>query len=52
LPAYAPPRGSTRYDYGYVPYFPRFFGPSGGVSGGTTTVGPSMGGAATGGFRY
>ena len=31
LPAYAPPRGSTRYDYGYVPYFPRFFGPSGGV---------------------
>ena len=52
MPPYAPPRGSTRYDNGYVPYFPRYFAPSGGVSGGTTNVGPTMSGAGAGAFRY
>jgi len=48
-PAYPPPRGSTRYDTGYIPYFPRFFG-SGGGRGGPTTAAPGAFGA--GGFRY
>jgi len=52
LPPYPPPRGSTRYDTGYIPYFPRFFGPSGAGMGGTTTVSPGFSGAGAGGFRY
>jgi len=49
LPAYPPPRGSTRYDNGYIPYFPRaFFNPAGtGSSPGATM---SSGGAGV--FRY
>jgi len=52
LPPYAPPRGSTRYDTGYIPYFPSFYGASaGGRMSGTTTVAPG-GAAGAGGFRY
>ena len=46
MPPYAPPRGSTRYDNGYVPYFPRvLYGTSGVMTGSTS-------GATTGGFPY
>jgi hypothetical protein len=51
LPIYAPPRGSTRYDTGYIPYFPSYTPASAAMSGGTTNV-PAMGGAGTGGIRY
>jgi hypothetical protein len=49
LPAYAPPRGSTRYDTGYIPYFPRFYGPVGSMGGGAASGGGAFG---TGGFGY
>src|SRR5213078_826960 len=58
MPPYLPPRGSTRYDTGYVPYFPRaLYGTSGTMTGGTTTGGtttgtPGVGGASAGGVRY
>jgi len=52
LPPYPPPRGSTRYDTGYIPYFPQFYGPSGTLMTDPSSGGPTISGAGTGGFRY
>jgi hypothetical protein len=53
MPPYPPPRGSTRYDTGYIPYFPRAFYGSGSTGTATPTTGPTMSsGGAAGGFPY
>jgi hypothetical protein len=52
LPPYLPPRGSTRYDTGYIPYFPNYSTASSVMPGGAASGGPTMGGAGTGGVRY
>jgi hypothetical protein len=52
IPLYAPPRGSTRYDTGYIPYFPQSYGPSVGTMSGTGAGTGTTGGAGGTGGRY